>query len=962
MGNIRSDNLSSHVTDELSSHSSSLVQRLESDGANVAVIAIHGVGQHPSGVSADAVATLLMSIGRNGADRKEHGDRAESHPKAAPPYTGFLSTSIDVPLRPVQSPPAEARTANDRNQVSLLSKLWGIFDERRGYLAATRGDADYEPIGYKLRELRPNEPDRGEYGYQFMLTQVAGYRGEVDRNFETIRLEGKRTPSSPAATVHIYDAHYSDLTKPESNILSFFLAFYQLLIHLASLSLLAVYWAEAENVREHRAQLWRWRVGSSVHATSVRLLVMWVPILNLVLLGITCCAFIDKTNGRAALPVLSCLLAAVLSLLATLFLLWKSPSPSRPFLWATIPLLGMASGTLVLSALACFYTHSLHLDIPFWRTLLLFDCLLTAGFLIGLVGKIFDPLRPGAFFLSITLYVANVLLFLFYLLPSASNTSGVGQNQVATASLWAAQWIFGELSLAWLLCLFFALLSWPLSALCVHGIKNDGPRKARAIAAFRTGRFAFAVPSILFMTVTCALWSGVLVSGSGRLKAFDKVEPEVGNSGPSSQRVPSLIIPKICAVERWIHNTKAGSQGQLDCPPKAGTATEERSWSGYWSDYLTGLLLVSVTPGLPLTIGLFSLSLLLLTWAVLPSILYEAKPEWVIGAQSDRIRSLGEWLSRGLDNTAILTRLLWFAIVPVPLFFYVFDWLHIHEVLQPEMSGRLVSASKLTLPLIQWEGLVLAVSAAAIFGFILKYLTTVLDTILDVDNYLRISPQDKTPRARIAERCTSLLRYIAAFRDKRGRPYSKVIIVAHSLGSMVTTDLLRYLERSAVDSPDPGLAPYGFRRGSDLSAELKLPIYVFSMGCPLRQLLNRFFPHLYWWISDVPDNSLAFLGDPAPSPIPAIITHSLPRIDEMNVTRWCNAYRSGDYVGRSLWVGQWLVRNANDDPSQPPDLSQDKIPRKYSKYEEMCIGLGAHTHYWDRSAPDVAELLDQLIL
>jgi hypothetical protein len=178
----------------------------------------------------------------------------------------------------------------------------------------------------------------------------------------------------------------------------------------------------------------------------------------------------------------------------------------------------------------------------------------------------------------------------------------------------------------------------------------------------------------------------------------------------------------------------------------------------------------------------------------------------------------------------------------------------------------------------------------------------------------------------------------------------------------VTTDLLRYLERSAVDSPDPGLAPYGFRRGSDLSAELKLPIYVFSMGCPLRQLLNRFFPHLYWWISDVPDNSLAFLGDPAPSPIPAIITHSLPRIDEMNVTRWCNAYRSGDYVGRSLWVGQWLVRNANDDPSQPPDLSQDKIPRKYSKYEEMCIGLGAHTHYWDRSAPDVAELLDQLIL
>ena len=28
---------------------------------------------------------------------------------------------------------------------------------------------------------------------------------------------------------------------------------------------------------------------------------------------------------------------------------------------------------------------------------------------------------------------------------------------------------------------------------------------------------------------------------------------------------------------------------------------------------------------------------------------------------------------------------------------------------------------------------------------------------------------------------------------------------------------------------------------------------------------------------------------------------------------------------------------------------------------EMCIGLGAHTHYWDRSAPEVAAHLDKLI-
>ena len=314
-------------------------------------------------------------------------------------------------------------------------------------------------------------------------------------------------------------------------------------------------------------------------------------------------------------------------------------------------------------------------------------------------------------------------------------------------------------------------------------------------------------------------------------------------------------------------------------------------------------------------------------------------------------------MSRGLDNTAILTRLLWFAIVPVPLFFFAIDWLVLHGHLRQYLRGPVDDASKFTWPLIHFGGLVLAVSGAAVFGFILKYLTTVLDTILDVDNYLRTSPVDRTPRALIAERCTSLLRYIAAYRDDQNRPYSKLIIVAHSLGSMVTTDLLRYLERSAHDSPDPGLARYEFRQNPVPAGQSKLPIHVFSMGSPLRQLLNRFFPHLYWWVSDIPDNSLAALDAPVGPPMPAI-SSPLPRSDEMNVTGWSNAYRSGDYVGRSLWVGEWLNRNDSGVPADPPGKAHAGAPRSCT---EMCIGLGAHTHYWDRTAPEVAARLDELI-
>jgi hypothetical protein len=292
------------------------------------------------------------------------------------------------------------------------------------------------------------------------------------------------------------------------------------------------------------------------------------------------------------------------------------------------------------------------------------------------------------------------------------------------------------------------------------------------------------------------------------------------------------------------------------------------------------------------------------------------------------------------------------------LSFLAFDWLVLHRILPHSLIKAVDFGSRLTLPLIRQDGLVLAVSGATLFGFILKYLTTVLDTILDVDNYLRTSPKEGTPRALIAERCTSLLRYIAAYRDDQNRrPYSKVIIVAHSLGSMVTTDLLRYLERSAHDSPDRGLARYEFRQVPVETGESKLPIYVFSMGCPLRQLLNRFFPHLYWWVSDIPDNSLAALASAVDPPMPAI-SSPLPRTDEMNVTVWSNAYRSGDYVGRSLWVGQWLNRNASGDSTKPPDVAQAVAPQACT---EMCIGLGAHTHYWDRTAPDVAARLDQLI-
>ena len=132
-----------------------------------------------------------------------------------------------------------------------------------------------------------------------------------------------------------------------------------------------------------------------------------------------------------------------------------------------------------------------------------------------------------------------------------------------------------------------------------------------------------------------------------------------------------------------------------------------------------------------------------------------------------------------------------------------------------------------------------------------------------------------------------------------------------------------------------------------------------TMGNPSRQLLNRFFPYLYDWIKSEPDNGVrplptSQLTGPAP-----IASTQLPRPHDLGLKQWVNAYRSGDYVGRSLWLDEWYLRTPDDaDPrTDPPFVLQSGDGTR----AEMCIGAGAHTHYMNDTAPDIAWMLDRLI-
>src|SRR5262249_16242395 len=89
---------------------------------------------------------------------------------------------------------------------------------------------------------------------------------------------------------------------------------------------------------------------------------------------------------------------------------------------------------------------------------------------------------------------------------------------------------------------------------------------------------------------------------------------------------------------------------------------------------------------------------------------------------------------------------------------------------------------------------------------------TAIDVILDVENGLREHPVNSNPRAGIWGRDVSLLRYICDWRDplKRDAKYDGVVVVAHSQGTVIPADLLRFLDRESkpdMESYDRALLP-----------------------------------------------------------------------------------------------------------------------------------------------------------
>jgi hypothetical protein len=877
----------------------------------VAIVAVHGVAYHEPGASANAMSELLLGL------PEERGAK----------YGPFAAETVHIPLHPLSVEPLVQPPKG-----GLFNRFLDRFRERTVYL--TRG---WRSAGGK-RQLVGEKPDEMAAN-DFMRLVLQEYRGSNDNKpkderdataYRTARLAGKRTwkddsGADQAIGVDVYEMYWADLSRPKQTLLSFFQALYQLLFHLASLSRLAI-----STSFENRDD-WRWRALDWTQGWAIRMLTLPVPILSLLLLisllgALPHSLTTDSTAQKAAIGA-----AAFLGLLIYAVLSRKLPATRHPWTWVLLPL----AFVILLTGIGALLVDVL--DAPA-RVILAFEGLLLGSVVLYLSVDSYDEVRDGT-------WETTLILWVLWIIPFAVLLFGHPAIPVEQITLWMMQVILAALRVSWILLFGFAFAAFVLGELSWRKIRRNEKKRedggenrcARARAAIRTGRLALALPTMGVLIVTLALFGIIFVKTTTNKQGSPPIAERLFGESIKAPLSPPYWLG-------WLMLDQEGASKYLDGPLRPDSMSP--------NEYFKGILVWSATPAFPIILALLLCGLLLMILWVTPSIYSEKHPP----RRSDNKSSkrLGSWLSRGLDASKISAMLVWFAAFAVPA--VLVSWTEFQNVSDPRkiFAPWLIHATAIIL---LWMGGV--AGSLAILASFAKSGSSALGIILDVDNYLRTSPKDATPRARILERYVSLLRYLSNYRNPvDGKGYDRVVIVAHSLGALISADLLRFLQ-----------VQYG---------PPNIPLRLFTMGNPLRQLLNRFFPYLYEWVRPVPDNSLLPLGvvqevaaqvKPGVSQVaapavglvraPQIGAGALPDPHLLGVERWLNAYRSGDYVGRSLWLDEWYDRE-----KPVTEKSAVYVASNYPAsplMQEMCIGAGAHQHYWDQSAPDIAEKLDDLI-
>src|SRR5215475_7738231 len=229
---------------------------------NVAVIAVHGVGEHKPFDTVHAIGDLLQDLDQDRPPLTDTPAPPAARHAASASYDPFIERTIRINVRPV--------VVSDGGGPDT-SGIRGPFHD----LVARKSKSN------RAGESPALEDD--DLSFEFMRGQLRNYRGDDPADtYQTGRLEGRRRGhDGDERVVHIYEAFWSDLSNLKGGGgLRIFGELYQLLFHLPSLGTHAV---DAEAPYESG---WKWAWFRRVQSWSAIALTVPIPLLNLFMLGV----------------------------------------------------------------------------------------------------------------------------------------------------------------------------------------------------------------------------------------------------------------------------------------------------------------------------------------------------------------------------------------------------------------------------------------------------------------------------------------------------------------------------------------------------------------------------------------------------------------------------------------------------------------------------------------------------
>ena len=935
----------------------------------VAVIAVHGVADQRPGETARTLVELLVSSAPEGTcyTSSSTEDLTLRVPPLKPQPTlqhralrraGATPKGEDRPL--MKALAQSARSDFQRESWSAPQTMKEALAKRAATHAAAGAPAAAAARTHAAGAAEaPPEDDRGIAVTNYLLTKHID-NGALPETYDTTRLSLLRHDVGPdaapggdddtATQVDVFEMYWADLSRLSGTMPRIVSELFTMVFRLSKLGRETVdeMWGQLARARDPQAPGARlheraWNVLGSLQIALDWLFVNGLALLftqlALLALVLTCLGFasgVDESWLHRGV-------ALALATLAVLRFLYRRGDGS--WLQALLPIVVLG---LAVTALA---TTPALLQ---W---------LTAFTLLGVVTalneaalRVADDRFPLVHVVGRWMWAVSAVL----MLGSAFHETA----QLGTAH-WRDVWVHSTLFTTeavllaikwWWIFAGGLLVVWFGAGLIAQ---REGGYAARASIA--TGRLGIAVSLGMFLVVTMSIWAmlnGVLDASADRVgyrPCIFVLQPEAAAmAGP--QEV--TYAPNAC-----LFSTDAARAAAALPEPSARTVLEDRYVRSTSAFSLLAALLV----------GLLLYLLVMFT----PSVMAELKlivdcrrnahqqavdkrhpvhARSTLRGRTEHARALGRWLTAGyrrLDAVVLgvtlvgVTLSLGIAALFAATIFH-FDWLLAHV----GVIEKAVSAQSQTLfaPLetLVFSAAGVGAALSLLGGQLSRHIPSLrgpLDVALDVDNHFREFPRTNISRAHIFSRYAALLDHVAAGK------YERIVIVAHSQGTVISSELLRFLSSRQHRAPTPDDRPM-------IGDRTLPPISLLTAGCPLRQLYGARFPGLYAWV--LARNGRVF-G---------------PRASDIGVQRWMNAFCSGDYVGRWLWSN--ASKSVTLDHPMLNHVGHDAFGRvdAYTGFNpwppaeahlhearevEVCLGLGAHTHYFERDQTTVAWMVDYLI-